>query len=125
MLTNDDIQNLIKAQKEVFVTKEEFEGLIDIVATKKDINTLIENVATKGDLENCATKSDLTEFKSEILSGHDKILQKLDILLDEKPMKDAQDNKRRDVLNIHNKALKRNKILSEVEVLEINKLQAF
>jgi hypothetical protein len=33
MLTDEDIQNLIKAQKEVFFTKEEFEGLIDIVAT--------------------------------------------------------------------------------------------
>ena len=44
MLTKQDIQNLIKAQKEVFVTKEEFEGLIDIVATKEEVNIIGKDV---------------------------------------------------------------------------------
>ena len=47
MLDDKDIQNLIKAQKEVFVTKEEFEGLIDIVATKEELENLKNIVATK------------------------------------------------------------------------------
>jgi len=37
MLDDNDIKKLIKAQKEVFVTKEEFEGLIDVVATKEEV----------------------------------------------------------------------------------------
>ncbi len=40
MLDDKDIQKLIKAQKEVFVTKEEFEGLIDIVATKEEMREM-------------------------------------------------------------------------------------
>lgn len=37
MLDDNDIKKLIEAQKQVFVTKEEFEGLIDIVATKDEM----------------------------------------------------------------------------------------
>lgn len=40
MLDDNDIKKLIEAQKEVFVTKEEFEGLIDIVATKEQVEGL-------------------------------------------------------------------------------------
>jgi hypothetical protein len=61
MLDNNDIQKLIKAQKEVFVTKEEFEGLIDIVATKTDL----ENFATKTDLNDVA--KDVKEIKSLLI----------------------------------------------------------
>jgi len=44
MLDDNDIQKLVKAQKEVFVTKEEFEGLINVVATKEDLNKVGEDV---------------------------------------------------------------------------------
>jgi predicted RNA-binding protein YlqC (UPF0109 family) len=37
MLDDKDVQKLIKAQKEVFVTKEEFESFIDIAVTKEDL----------------------------------------------------------------------------------------
>jgi len=37
MLDDKDVEKLIKAQKEVFVTKEEMEHLIDIVATKEEM----------------------------------------------------------------------------------------
>ena len=40
MLDDKDVEKLIKAQKEVFVTKEEFESLIDIVATKDELNAV-------------------------------------------------------------------------------------
>lgn len=38
MLDDNDIKKLIEAQKEVFVTKEDLEGLIDIVSTKQELN---------------------------------------------------------------------------------------
>jgi len=48
MLDNNDIQKLIKAQKEVFATKDDIENLIDIVATKdemsKGFNKIDENL---------------------------------------------------------------------------------
>ena len=37
MLDENDIKKLIDAQKEVFVTKEEFEGFMEITATKDEI----------------------------------------------------------------------------------------
>lgn len=132
MITNEDIQNLIKAQKEVFVTKEEFKGLIDIVATKdglknfatkENLNVLMENVATKDDLENI--REDVKTFKTEILTGQAEILLEIKSLKGEKSLGDTQDTRKQKVLEIHNEALKRNKILSDVEVLDISKLHAF
>ena len=120
---NKDV--LFPFMTENFVTKNEFESFVDIVATKEQLNALIENVATKDDLKNYATKDDVTEFKDEILTGQDKILEKLDILLGEKPMKDAQDKRKQKVLEIHNTALKRNKILSSEETLQIDQMGAF
>jgi len=37
MLDEDDIKKLIDAQKEIFVTKEEFEGFMEITATKDEM----------------------------------------------------------------------------------------
>jgi hypothetical protein len=45
MLDDKDIQKLIKAQKEIFVTKEEFEGLINIVATKEELKGVEEKLS--------------------------------------------------------------------------------
>jgi len=61
MLDNKDIENL----KENFVTKNEFESLLEIVATKED-------------LKNFATK----DMVNEVLTGQDKIMEKLDLLLE-------------------------------------------
>jgi len=72
-----------------------------------------------------ATKDDVLEFKDEILTGQDEILEKLNILLDEKTVGDAQDKRQKKVLEIHNNALKKNKILSETEISEIDKLRVF
>jgi len=50
MLTNEDIQNLIKAQEEVFITKKEFDDFKD--EYKKDFNdllTAVDNYAKKAD----------------------------------------------------------------------------
>ena len=49
MLDDKDVEKLIAAQKEVFVTKEEFEGLfeglIDIVATKEELKGVEEKLS--------------------------------------------------------------------------------
>ncbi len=93
----------------------------------KDIEKLSEVFVTKDDLEKSEQKLEdkIVEFKSEILTGHDKILEKLDILLIEKPIKDAQDKRKTRVLEIHNDALKTGKILSDKQIAEVNGLQAF
>ncbi|KKQ22150.1 MAG: hypothetical protein A3G45_01095 [Candidatus Staskawiczbacteria bacterium RIFCSPLOWO2_12_FULL_37_15] len=63
MLDDKDIKKLIDAQKEVFVTKEEFEGLIDIVATKEELSGL------KGEMKQGFDKigEDAKEIKSLLI----------------------------------------------------------
>ena len=68
---------------------------------------------------------EIVEFKNEILTGQDKILEKLNILLDEKTIGDKQDKRQKKVLEIHNDALKSSKILSEEQASEIDKLRVF
>jgi len=68
MLDDKDIKKLIDAQKEVFVTKEEFEGLIDIVATKEELKSL----ATKEELNGVKDSldqvgKDVKEIKSLLI----------------------------------------------------------
>ena len=91
----------------------------------KDIEKLSGVFATKEDIKNFATKGDVTQFKHEILGGQDKILEKLVILLDEKTVRDDQDKRQKKVMEIHNKSLKRNKILLAEETLTIDKLRVF
>lgn len=64
MFEDNDIEKLIKAQKEVFVTKEEFEGLIDIVVTKADAKSF----ATKDDLRGIASKEDIQKLSKQLSS---------------------------------------------------------
>jgi hypothetical protein len=130
MFDDKDIKKLIEAQKEVFVTKEEFEGLIDIVATKEDLNAFatkedLNAFATKEDLNAFATKEDVTSFKDEILTGQDKIFKKLDSLLQEKTVGDEHDKKEKKILEIHNKVLKEHNILSSQEAEQITSLNFF
>jgi len=49
MLDKDDIQKLIEAQKEVFVTKGDLEGLIDIITTKQEMRDGFEKISNKLD----------------------------------------------------------------------------
>ena len=104
MIDDKDIEKL----KENFVTKKEFEGLLEIVATKED-------------LKNFATKTDV----NEILSGQAEILKELKDLKDEKVFGDAQDKREKKVLEIHNGALKRSKILSPEGTLQVDQMNAF
>lgn len=90
-----------------------------------DIIKLSEVFVTKGDIKNFATKDDIIKFKDEILKGQDEILQKLDPLTEEKTIGDEQDKRQKKVLEIHNDALKKSKILSEEQASEIDKLRVF
>jgi len=60
MLDNNDIEKLIKAQKEAFVTKEEFESFMEIAATKDDIAEIKKEMATKDDIK--VVKSDINKI---------------------------------------------------------------
>lgn len=93
----------------------------------KDIEKLSEVFITKDDLEKSENRLEdkIVEFKNEILTGQDEILEKLSILLDEKTIGDEQDKRQKKVLEIHNNALKKNKILSEEEVLQVDQLRVF
>lgn len=90
-----------------------------------DIVKLGEVFATKDDLKNFVAKKDFDEFKDTSLSKLDEILDGVNLLKEEKIIKDAQDKRKTEVLKIHNGALKRGKILLEGEIAEIDKLGAF
>lgn len=92
---------------------------------KEDIVNLSEVFVTKDDLEKFAQKDDLIQFKGEILTGQDKILQELKALRQEKVVGDKQEKRKTKVLEIHNNALKTKKILSDGEIGQIEKLHAF
>lgn len=89
----------------------------------KDIEKLGEIFATKDDMKEM--RDEIVEFKNEILTGQDDILGKLDALLQEKTVEDEQDKRQKKVLEIHNNALKRNKILSEEEISNIHQQRVF
>ncbi len=65
MLDDKDIKKLIAAQKEVFATKEDLEGLKENFATKQDIENLIDIVATKEEMSEIG--KDVKEIKSLLI----------------------------------------------------------
>lgn len=96
---------------------------------ENDIVKLSEVFATKDELkkleEKFVTKEEFSEFKDTSLSKLDEILDGVNSLKQEKTIKDAQDKRKTEVLKIHNGALKRNKILTEGEAVQIDNLSAF
>jgi len=93
MLDNNDIVKL----SEVFATKEELKELE----------------------EKFVTKVDFDDFKNTSLSKLDEILDGVNSLKQEKTIKDAQDSRQKEVLKIHNEALKKGKILTDEESVKI------
>jgi len=68
MLDDNDIKKLIVAQKEVFVTKEEMEHLIDIVATKDEISDFRNEMNKRFDsLDQKLDKVDVIEKEVEYI----------------------------------------------------------
>ena len=74
MLDDNDIKKLIEAQKEIFVTKDDFKSLKGNFATKQDIENLIDVIATKDEL------SGVEKRLSEKLDVIDKKLDKVDAI---------------------------------------------
>jgi hypothetical protein len=75
--------------------------------------------------ETFANKKEFTDFKNENLNGQDKILKKLDILIQEKDVRDYQDKKQKKLLAIVIKSLREHNILSSKEIEDITKLEFF
>ena len=95
------------------VTRREFRKDIadirkDISGVKESIDFIIQNGATKEDLRTelarYATKEDLTQFKSDILTGVDKVLKQVTTIREEQIMKtgrDDQQDKRLNSIEMH------------------------
>lgn len=84
---------------------------------------LEERFVTKKEFENF--KREFENFKNETLTGQDKILKKLDILLVEKEVREYQEKKYKKLWNIIIKALKEHRILSPKDLEEIARLEIF
>jgi len=75
--------------------------------------------------ENFIGKREFKEFENDMSGFEDKALKDLEDLKQEKTMRDAQDKRKTRVLEVHNNALKNNKILSEKQASEIDGLRVF
>ena len=82
---------------------------------------------TTGKIEKDAKefRNEMVEFKDEMLSFEDKALKDLEDLKQEKTVSDEQDKRQKKVLQIHNDALKSNKVLSEHQSSKIDGLRVF
>lgn len=104
--------------KEIFATKKEFKGLKDeVICTKGEVVSLKDEV---GDI-----KDEFTNFKDETITNFDKIMKKLDILLDEKTVRKYQEEKQKKLWAIVLKSLKDHSILTNRELEAIAKLELF
>lgn len=70
-------------------------------------------------------KGEFKNFKNETLTGQNKILKKLDILLTEKEVREYQEKKEKKMWVIIIKALKEHNILSPKELEDIARLEIF
>lgn len=75
--------------------------------------------------ETSVGKKEFRKFKNDMIGFKDEALEKLGNLTQEKTVGDAQNKRQKKVLEIHNSALKANKILSEKQISEIDKLRVF
>ncbi len=107
-ITKQDIKKLLSEQLKHI--DERLNGQTDVILLAVD-----EKLEKKAD----------KEVTDKILNGQDKIITKLDKLLQEKTFRDVQDKRKTKVLEIHNNALKSNKILSPQQSAEIESLRAF
>lgn len=84
-----------------------------------------ENVLIPELEERFATKKEFNDFKNESLTNQDKILKKLDILLEDKEIREYQDKKLKQALAIMIKSLKEHQILSSQDLEQIARLEIF
>ena len=107
-ITKQDIKELLSEQLKHI--NERLNGQTDVILSAVD-----EKLEKKAD----------KEVTDKILNGQDKIITKLDKLLQEKTFNDEQNKRKTKVLEIHNNALKSNKILAPQQSAEIDSLKAF
>ncbi len=91
----------------------------------KELVEFLDKKFTKIEDNIASFRTEMTEFKNDMLGFEDKALEDLETLKQEKTMRDAQDKRKTKILEIHNYALKSNKILSEKQSAEIDGLRAF
>lgn len=82
-----------------------------------------ERFATKSELKEL--KTEFKGFKNKTITSQDKILRKLDILLDEKTVREYQENKEKKFWAILVKAMQEHRILSSGDLQEISHLEIF
>lgn len=70
-------------------------------------------------------KAEFKEFKEENFKNQDSIIKKLDTLLDEKKVREYQEEKHKKFWEIIIKSLKEHRILSEKDLEEISVLKIF
>ena len=75
--------------------------------------------------EYLVTKTEFKDFKDETATSQDSMLQKLDILLVEKTVREHQEKKEKKLWAIIIKALQGHRILSSKELEEIAQLEIF
>ena len=70
-------------------------------------------------------KKEFKKFENDMANFKDEALEKLGNLTQEKTVGDEQDKRQKKVLKIHNTALKKSKILSAAEAIEVDNLRVF
>jgi len=70
-------------------------------------------------------KQEFNQFKNENLTGQDTILKRLELLLDEKEVREYQERKEKELWAIVIKALKEHGVLSSKELENIARLEIF
>ncbi|MBU3905383.1 MAG: hypothetical protein KJ906_04525 [Nanoarchaeota archaeon] len=71
------------------------------------------------------SKTEFKEFKEESFKNQDSIIKKLDTLLDEKKVREYQEEKHKKLWEIIIKSLKEHRILSEKDLEDISALRVF
>ncbi|PIQ74001.1 MAG: hypothetical protein COT61_03240 [Candidatus Portnoybacteria bacterium CG09_land_8_20_14_0_10_44_13] len=132
-------KTFIPELKEIFVTKDEFAGLrtdvnglkVDVADLKTDVSDLKTDVnGLKIDMADIKTdvagfKNEFKSSKDETITNFDKVFKKLDILLDEKVVREHQEEKQKRLWAIVLRALKDHQILTPKELESIAKLEIF
>ena len=91
----------------------------------KELIEFLDKKFTKIEDDISEFKTEMTEFKNDMMSFKDEALKNFGDLKQEKIVGDAQDKRKTKVLEIHNNALKSNRILSEQQSSEIDGLRVF
>jgi chloramphenicol O-acetyltransferase len=91
----------------------------------KELVEFLDKKFTKIENDISEFKIEMTEFKNDTIKFQDRALRDLEDLKQEKTVSDKQDKRKTKVLEIHNTALKSNKILSESQTSEIDNLRVF